>query len=226
MDAIIAWLFSDWKLIALLMAVALLGASMQYALATNFRKPTKPRRWSYRAKGRLPNARKEQPTVLFDSAAQLRAVEQATFKSRHLLNRGEARLLRVLEEACAAEAPEWRVMAQVSLGEILSSPCETAYRAINSKRVDLLLVGADGLPKHAVEFQGSGHHVGPAATRDAVKKEALRKAGVGYIEIMPGDTPAEVRLLIRKLASRLASAEARSVRHPFSGSIKLNGPRT
>ena len=113
-------------------------------------------------------------------------------------------------------------MAQVSLGEILSSPCETAYRAINSKRVDLLLIGADGLPKHAVEFQGSGHHVGSAATRDAVKKEALRKAGIGYIEVMPGDTPAEVRLLIRKLAARDSVAEANVIRHPFSGEIKLN----
>lgn len=195
---------------------------MQKALAGNHRKFTKPRRWSNKANRPHAPVRADQAAAPFDAASQLRAVERATFKTRHLLNRGEARLLRVLEEACAAKAPDWRVMAQVSLGEILSSPCETAYRAINSKRVDLLLVGADGLPKHAVEFQGSGHHVGPAATRDAVKKEALRKAGIGYIEVMPGDTPAEVRLLIRKLAARVSVAEANVTRHPFSEEIKLN----
>lgn len=195
---------------------------MHKALAGNRRRFIPRRRWSSRANRPHAPVRADQAAVPFDAASQLRAVERATFKSRHLLNRGEARLLRVLEEACAAEAPDWRVMAQVSLGEILSSPCETAYRAINSKRVDLLLVGADGLPKHAVEFQGSGHHVGPAATRDAVKKEALRKAGIGYIEVMPGDTPAEVRLLIRKLAARVSVAEANVTRHPFSGEIKLN----
>jgi len=32
--------------------------------------------------------------------------------------------------------------------------------------------------RHALEYQGSGHHNGScAAARDAVKKEALRKAG-------------------------------------------------
>ena len=142
----------------------------------------------------------------FDAAEQLRQVERATFTSRNLLNRAESRLFGVLERACAAESPSWRVMAQVSLGEILASPDAEAYRAINSKRVDLLLVDEDGLPVHAVELQGSGHHLGPAATRDAIKKEALRKAGIGYVEVLSGDTPAEVRRLVAKLAARRRAA--------------------
>jgi len=146
--------------------------------------------------------------AVFDGAEQLRIVERATFERRRLLNSSEARLLRVLEEACAAEAPDWRVMAQVSLGEILASPDAEAYRAINSKRVDLLLVGADGHARHAVEFQGSGHHIGPAATRDAVKKEALRRAGIGYVEVVPGDTPAELRAMVAKLVRRERSEPA------------------
>ena len=128
------------------------------------------------------------------------------FTRRRLLNRGEARLMRVLEEACAAEAAGWRVMAQVSLGEILASPDQVAYRAINSKRVDLLLVDQDDHARHAIELQGSGHHLGPAATRDAIKKEALRRAGIGYVEVVPGDTPAEVKAMVSKLVARERTA--------------------
>lgn len=144
--------------------------------------------------------RSEKTDKPFDAAQQLREVETATFARRSLLNASESRLLQVIDRTVAEVAPNWRVMAQVSMGEILSSPSEAAYRAINSKRVDLLIVGTDGEPLHAVEYQGSGHHLGPAATRDAVKKEALRKAGIGYIEITTGDTPADVRRIIARLA--------------------------
>jgi hypothetical protein len=39
------------------------------------------------------------------------------------------------------------------------------------------------------------------AARDAVKKEALRKAGIGYHEVVAGHTtPAELKRLVEKLA--------------------------
>ncbi len=55
--------------------------------------------------------------------------------------------------------------------------------------------------RHAIEYQGSGHHTGTsAAARDAVKKEALRKAGIGYHEVVAGHTtPSELRALVEKL---------------------------
>ena len=77
-----------------------------------------------------------------------------------------------------------------------------AYLAINSKRVDLLIIDAEFRPLHAVEFQGKGHHQGTAAARDAVKKEALRRAGIGYVEVVSGDTPAHVREMVRRLVGR------------------------
>jgi hypothetical protein len=41
---------------------------------------------------------------------------------------------------------------------------------------------------------------GAAAARDAVKKEALRKAGIGYHEVVAGHTtPGELRALVEKL---------------------------
>lgn len=137
-----------------------------------------------------------------DAADQLRTIMAAKFKARPLLNKPERRVLAHLDRALAEETPGWRAMGQVSLGEILASDDPDAFIAINSKRVDLLIIDADCRPLHAIEFQGTGHHQGTAAARDAVKKEALRRAGIGYVEIISGDTPADLRSIVRKLAGR------------------------
>lgn len=104
-----------------------------------------------------------------------------------------------------------RVMAQVALGEVLASPTKDAYLAINSKRVDFILIREDGNPLHAIEYQGSGHHQGDAAIRDAIKREALRRAGIGYTEIAVGDTPDDVRAIVRKLGNVYAPTSTTSL---------------
>ena len=142
-----------------------------------------------------------------DSADQLRIIMEAIFKSRPLLNKPERRVLAHLDHFLAEDSPGWRAMGQVSLGEILVSEDRAAYLAINSKRVDLLIVDADCRPLHAIEFQGEGHYQGTAAARDAIKKEALRRAGIGYVEVPSGMTPSELRAIVRKLAGP-AMAEA------------------
>jgi hypothetical protein len=134
-----------------------------------------------------------------DAADQLRIVMKADFKPQPLLNKSEARLFKAMDKIVLELRPDWRVMAQVSLGEILRCENKDAYACINSKRVDLLIVDGDCKPFHAFEYQGGGHHQGTAAARDAVKKEALRRAGIGYTEVVPGDTPAELRRLLEKL---------------------------
>ena len=134
-----------------------------------------------------------------DAADQLRTVMEAKFTAKRLLNRGESRVLAALEPLIAELAPGWRVMAQVSLGEVLGADSIEAFNTINAKRVDLLLVDADFRPRHAIEYQGQGHHQGSAAARDAVKKEALRRAGVGYVEVLADDTPAELRRVVERL---------------------------
>lgn len=142
------------------------------------------------------------PGKLPDAADQLRTVMKADFKAQPLLNKSETRLFRVLDKMVIELAPPgWQVMAQVSLGEILRTEDKNAYACVNSKRVDLLIVDGDCKPFHAFEYQGGGHYKGAHATaaRDAVKKEALRRAGIGYTEVVPGDTPAELRRLIEKL---------------------------
>lgn len=135
-----------------------------------------------------------------DAADQLRIVMGADFTIQPLLNRSEARVFKELDRMVIGCNPGWQVMAQVSLGEILRSKDAEAYRCINSKRVDLLLVDGDCQPMHAIEYQGGAHHQGTAAARDAVKKEALRRAGIGYHEVVAGHTtPAELRRLVEKL---------------------------
>lgn len=97
---------------------------------------------------------------------------KSEFSARPLLNQSEARVFEELCQIVSRCKPGWRVMAQVSLGEILRSKDAQAFWCINSKRVDMLLVDEACRPRHAIEYQGDGHHQGSAAARDAVKKEA------------------------------------------------------
>lgn len=143
------------------------------------------------------------PTTPPDAADQLRIVMGAAFAIQPLLNKSELRVLKELERFVETCNPQWQVMAQVSLGEILRSRDTAAYACINSKRIDLLLIDAECLPRHAIEYQGLGHHQGTAAARDAVKKEALRRAGIGYHEVVAGHTtPSELRRLVERLVAK------------------------
>lgn len=143
-----------------------------------------------------------------DAPDQLRIVMGANFTIQPLLNKSEARVFKELDRVVISCNPGWQVMAQVSLGEILRSKDADAYRCINSKRVDLLLVDEDCRPRHAIEYQGGAHHQGTAAARDAVKKEALRRAGIGYHEVVAGHTtPPELRRLVEKLVDKPTAAQ-------------------
>jgi len=146
------------------------------------------------------------PSKIPDAADQLRTVMGAEFTVQPLLNRSEAKVFASLDRMVIARNPTWQVMAQVSLGEVLRSKNKDAYLCINSKRVDLMLVDGDCQPRHAIEYQGSGHHQGTAAARDAVKKEAMRRAGIGYHEVVAGvTTPAELKRLVERLVPETQS---------------------
>jgi hypothetical protein len=151
----------------------------------------------------VPIKGREAPATDF-AADQLKAVMKADFRPRALLNKREVEVFKALDRIVIARNPAWQVMAQVSLGEFLASEDKDAYFCINSKRVDFALMDADGRVHHALEYQGGGHHQGSAAARDAVKKEALRKAGVGYHEIVAGHTtPGELKRLVERLVPAL-----------------------
>lgn len=190
--------------------VLVLGAIIGMAVERFVETQDKERRKAYwrgrNARKNGPNlktierAERKQAIAADFSTNQLKTVMAAAFDSRPLLNRPEAKVFLALDQAVISRNSGWQVMAQVSLGEFLSSKDKDAYLAINSKRVDFALMDENCCVIHALEYQGNGHHQGTAAARDAVKKEALRKAGIGYHEIVAGHTtPAELRALVEKL---------------------------
>jgi hypothetical protein len=122
----------------------------------------------------------------------------ASFGKRPLLNWPEYQAFKIIEGDIAAARRGYRVFVQTSLGEILRSPDDNAFHSINSKRVDILIVDQGGWPVAAIEYQGGGHYQGTAAARDAVKKEALRKAGIRYVEITATDSSEQIRLRVRE----------------------------
>lgn len=145
---------------------------------------------------RMPPERHRQRLDLNNVEQQLHAVIAAPFERRRLLSAAEYQAFKVIEDCLQSSRRGYRVFAQTSLGEILASPDENAFRSINSKRVDILIVDHGGWPVLAVEYQGGAHYQGTAAIRDAVKKEALNKAGIGYAEVFASDNAEEIRLLI------------------------------
>ncbi len=155
---------------------------------------SRPRRF-YRSRYRFESALAPD---LRDAGQQLNAVMAASFQRRRLLSPSEFQAFKVIEGDIAAARLGYRVFAQTSLGEVLHSPDDDAFRSINSKRVDILIVDRGGWPVVAVEYQGNGHYQGTAAARDAVKKEALRKAGVGYVEVCPNDSADQIRSRVRE----------------------------
>lgn len=209
---LIALLDKPVLLSAVLFVGAIIGATVEQMRSKMRRRAwRRSNRWRQRNKGWGSKVYefKQKPTLdiaapkRLDAADQLRVVMEADFAAQPLLNKSEARVFRELDRIVQSCNPGWQVMAQVSLGEILRSKNPEAYSCINAKRVDLLLVDEDCRPRHAVEYQGGAHYQGSAAARDAVKKEALRRAGIAYHEIISGQTtPSELRRLVERLVVR------------------------
>lgn len=135
-----------------------------------------------------------------DPKQQADAIARVDFVKTPLMNRGEYRVFAILERSINQLGRGYRVMAQVNLGEILKPDDKTpetlraeAFASINSKRVDFLIIDRIGHAALAIEVQGSGHYLGNTAfMRDAVKKEALRRAGVPLLEATPDMRPDEI----------------------------------
>lgn len=128
---------------------------------------------------------------------QIKFINNVTLCQRPLMNKEEVQIFYAIEKHLKFK--DERVMAQVSLGEFIKTgqkchkyrtyPCITceknhkAYSSFNSKRVDFLIIDSHGMPKVAIEYQGSGHYKGNAAERDMVKKLCYEKANIHLLEI-------------------------------------------
>ncbi len=144
----------------------------------------------------------QKPPGPVDASDQLRIVMRARFEKKRLLSRAEFDLFRTVEAHLRRCGPGYRLMAQPSLGEVLTSPDDTAFRCINSKRLDMLVIDTFGLPVVAIEFQGGGHYQNDAAARDAVKREALRRAGVDMLEIFDDHETEDICRLVTSAIQR------------------------
>ena len=71
------------------------------------------------------------------------------------------------------------------------------------------MIDRTGMPALAVEYQGHGHYQNRAFMRDAVKREAVRKAGVRFLEV-----PAEFDAKVLK----------DQIREALRSSKRLHGP--
>jgi hypothetical protein len=247
---ILALIDKPLSLIAVLFVGALFGMTLEQIVSKQRREAWRARKkargeWNERAgrKGAPPGWRGPWPAAtpsaaspwgprpdsvparagVPDAADQLRTVMGAQFTAKRLLNRGESRVFAALEPVVAELAPGWRVMAQVSLGEVLDADSTEAFNTINAKRVDFLLVDGEMKPRHAVEYQGQGHHQGTAAARDAVKKEALRRAGIGFFEVHADDTPAELHRAVARIIG--SAAQTRPFGRAADGSRAPGGPQ-
>ncbi|MBB4659145.1 DUF2726 domain-containing protein [Parvularcula dongshanensis] len=124
-----------------------------------------------------------------DPRQHLRAVKRAGFEARPVLNRSEMTRLVWFEEW--ARGKPYRVLAQVPYGEMMRTKEPAAFRAVNAKRADFLVIDAAGLPLVAIEYQGEGHYQGDAKARDAVKRAALARANIALVELFPEDDRTE-----------------------------------
>lgn len=140
-----------------------------------------------------------------DPRVQMTYVSKVDFQTKRLLNKEEYPILLILEEIAREIGNGYRVMAQVSLGEVLDVnkasgtdvERDRAFRSINSKRLDFAVFDKMGFMVVAVEYQGSGHYHQNGFMRDAVKREAIRKAGVHMIEIEAKHDPVETARRIK-----------------------------
>lgn len=154
---------------------------------------------------------------------QLEAVMQdsVSFSPRKVMAHGEFEVFRAAMSVTRQSFPSgtypFYVFPQVSLGQIIRTTApmpwqaDQAYRAINSKRCDLLIADRYGNPVAVLEYQGSGHNIGGTAERrDRVKRIALEKAGVRFVEIKDGTSQAEIQQTIRELLTQTEKKPAQA----------------
>jgi hypothetical protein len=185
-EALTSVLSNNWPLLLLLGIMVCVGLALKYG--------TSAKRGSKSPDKRLKQSIPPEANSL--PVHQLDAISAVEFQTIPLLNREEARLLPQLEKFVADHALGYRVMAQVSMSEIVGavstfkdkSAQDRAFRAINAKRIDFGIFDGSGHIVVAIEYQGTGHYQNRAVVRDAVKREVFRKAGVGFVEVMP-ETP-------------------------------------
>lgn len=123
------------------------------------------------------------------------------------------KVFKPVSELLAEKSRHYYLWPEVALGAFIRTPFEDrdetsvrkAFQSFNSKRADFLIANWCGEPVLVVEYHGSGHYLGKdTEKRDGVKRLALKKAGIGLIEVGE-DTPN--KLYLAEISRKLAKAE-------------------
>lgn len=146
----------------------------------------------FRLKPKRKGVKRSDPVLFLQD--NLQVVANAGYSKRKLMNKEEYKLylllFNLLEEQYKGR--NLRLFCQVSMGEFIRTEDSTAFGLINSKRVDFLIINAFGDPIIVIEYQGKGHFQKNAIERDAIKKEACRKADIYYLEFTYNYTKLEI----------------------------------
>ena len=127
-------------------------------------------------------------------------IAKADFEPRRLLNKSEYRILQILEKITrevggrpSRHGPNQLGLKLLPQDRIRIGRKRATLRFARStaSALDFLIIDHSGLPALAVEHQGHGHYQNRAFMRDAVKREAVRKAKVKFLEI-PAEYDARV----------------------------------
>lgn len=137
--------------------------------------------------------------------------QSASFQPKALFNRPEAKLYRMIEHRLPKG---YRLMAQVSYGEMLKSSDLRRFHQINARRADMVIVDAGFNVVAVIEYHGVGHR-GPGRSAllysrraDLFKRQAIAEAGLLLIEIPSRFTPATVAQALQPIvAARDSSSD-------------------
>lgn len=133
---------------------------------------------------------------------QMQNVEGCALRSVRPVNKEAVTILYALEEWLGANRDEkLRLSFEVSMAAFIKTDFgaeaeaqERAFSAYRGKRVDFLLIDAGGLPRLAVEYNGTGHELSDdAEDRMRVKRRVLERVGVPLLELPAKTTKAEVK---------------------------------
>ncbi|MBC7521691.1 MAG: DUF2726 domain-containing protein [Sandarakinorhabdus sp.] len=154
----------------------------------------------------------------------LRDVSDARFSPKRLLSDNEAIVLTEVETIIAGIGQAWRVLAQVSLDHIVESTSAEAGAAIDGQQAALVVITGDRTPIAVIEYQPLGQVRNEDAIRDAVKREALRRASVAYIEVRASDQPGDLRDDLLALSARRRVAAPVEAAAPAADQAVATGP--
>ena len=126
----------------------------------------------------------------------------ASFYKKKIMSKAEYKVFRIIESELQTLAQWLSACCRRRVSE-RSSGLKTKRHSHRStaSAVDILVIGPYGDPVAAIEYQGGGHHQGTSAARDAIKKEALRKAGVQFLEIVESHSTEEIIQQVRQALS-------------------------